>query len=72
MFLTPCGIELNVGQVWREVDPRFTREVVVLEIAPKNGDVRTRNVAHGGRGRWSKLSRFHGKRGGYAFVKESA
>jgi hypothetical protein len=63
---TPIGIDLEIGQKWREVDPRFERVVVVtawnawIEKVQLNG--RT----------WASLKRFNGKRSGYAPYSASA
>lgn len=59
--------KFKVGQVWREVDDRFVRRVMVLAVDEKNQLVLLRNVKFaGGKGRWARMDRFNGKRGGYA------
>jgi len=72
-----------VGQIWREVDPRFTRFVrvesvgsflrneEVIGIRNVTNDPHVGWVSHGG-ARFSRANskRFNGKRGGYAFVEE--
>lgn len=73
---TPIGLDIEVGQRWREVDPRFNRIVAIVEIDERGeGSVLLRNATKtGGQGSrgyrttWAKLSRFNGKRGGYAPV----
>lgn len=58
--------EIKIGQLWEEVDPRFSRKVVVLDIVsltqPKgvlimNAETQRKN--------WASAGRFNGKRGGY-------
>lgn len=56
---SPLGIELEIGQKWQEVDPRFERVVTVTGF-----DVLNDKVLLNGRTK-AKLSRFNGKRGGY-------
>lgn len=68
--------ELKVGQIWREVDPRFNRHVEVLEI--HDGEIKsvlicavdpiTRERA---RRTWASKGRFNGKRGGYELCAPS-
>jgi hypothetical protein len=59
---TPIGVMLEVGQKWKEMDPRFDRVVTVSNWT-------TGRVQLNGR-TWAKLSRFDGKRGNYAPVKK--
>lgn len=54
----------EAGETWREVDPRFTRHVKVLEVAEDKARVQTLGDSTT-KGRWVKISRFNGKRGGY-------
>jgi hypothetical protein len=68
---------IEVGQIWREVDPRRERFVRVLNVSEGVVKIRTVNPAwkHVS-GRWkeayrsrpsyAEASRFNGKRGGYA------
>jgi hypothetical protein len=60
-----------IGSVWKEVDPRFTRHIKVLEHDPKTGKVRICGYA-GGREfspkTWANPKRFNSKRGGYERV----
>jgi hypothetical protein len=71
---SPSGIEVRIGQVWEEVDPRFLRHVTVREI----GSILVSNEPsieiEGPTGKLTKarLSRFNGKRGGYRLVKDVA
>jgi hypothetical protein len=57
----------TVGQTWEEVDPRITppRRVLIQHISNERVAItsdRTTRVT------WAKLSRFHGKRGGYRYI----
>jgi hypothetical protein len=84
--MAPSGDEVNIGQTWEEVDPRFTRRVTVIAFdhfkswKPQNGingGVGTMLVPHvriegGGRRTWARLDRFTGKRGGYRLVTDKA
>ncbi|MCA8250518.1 hypothetical protein LGN12_25500 [Burkholderia multivorans] len=62
--------ELEIGQIWREVDPRFNRYVEVLEI--HNGEIKSVLICNvdpmtnqRGRKTWASKGRFNGKRSGY-------
>jgi hypothetical protein len=69
---SPTGVEIAVGQKWREVDPRFTRVVEVVGTDHLGflgiGAVQIQTVypEKSARRSWARLSRFNGKRGGYA------
>jgi hypothetical protein len=70
-MITPCGIEIAIGQRWQEVDPRFERIVRVTNTDNVSEKVQIEPYMIGGRGsgaRWAKLSRFNGKRTGYKLV----
>lgn len=62
-------VEIKTGQLWEEVDPRFSRQVVVLEIVsltqPKGVLIMN---AQNQRKNWASASRFNGKRGGYRLL----
>lgn len=67
--------EIKKGQRWKEVDPRFSRVVEVLEV--REGDIKSVLIASVdpftntvGRKNWASKSRFNGKRGNYALVTE--
>ena len=75
----PCGVEIKIGQKWREMDKRFDRTVFVVgfehglrrghvadwvQIAPS---VNLRMFAT-----WARLWRFNGKSGGYKLEKDVA
>lgn len=72
-------VNVEVGQVWREVDPRHPREVLVIEIGQisvwiygeGNRYVPAARLLCGNRRTWAQLSRFNGKRGGYEFVRQA-
>jgi len=59
---TPLGVEIKVGQKWREVDPRFTRIVEVIALDEASQKVQIQWV----RKSWASIRRFNGKLGGYA------
>ena len=64
---TPMGIILKIGDKWREVDPRGpTRVVIVTGFDTCCGETRVRLNGR----TWAKLSRFNGKRSGYAPVEK--
>ncbi len=56
---TPLGIVLEVGQQWKEVDPRFDRYVKVTAWNQMEEKVQLNGRT------WASLRRFNGKRGGY-------
>ena len=67
--------DVKVGQIWREVDPRFNRYVQVIEIA--NQSIRSIKIATIdlatnalGRKNWASRERFNGKRGGYELHRD--
>ena len=69
--------DLAVGQIWREVDPRFERHVRIESIGAGRRSVGIRTVVrHDGRwiegprsrASWCDGERFNGKRGNYEFV----
>lgn len=65
--------EVHVGQLWKEVDPRFERIVEVVEVtdAMMRG-IKIKTVSVNGQPRksqtWVSRERFNGKRGGYELV----
>ena len=63
-ILTPLGIEIEVGQRWEEVDPRFER-VIEITMILHGGYVRLKTVGSSGRETQANINRFNGKRGGY-------
>jgi len=64
-MMTPNGIEIKVGQRWRELDKRYSSRIVeVLHIDEENKKV----VIRRGRTTTASLRRFNGKSGGYELV----
>jgi hypothetical protein len=64
---SPCGIEIKIGQKWREMDTRFWTSQRIVEVVgydPHLKRVQIQNV----RITWASLHRFHGKNGGYKYV----
>ena len=72
--IAPCGVEVKVGQIWQEVDPRHfvDRRVVSIDVigGGTTGYVYTVGVDTGVKTRCN-IKRFHGKRGGYRLVKDA-
>lgn len=67
--VTPCGIELAIGQTWEEVGHRQHRTVLIAEIPTQQEGFDSRiliSCCH--RITKAQLKRFNGKRGGYRFV----
>ncbi len=63
-------INVEIGQKWREVDPRFSRILTVVDfIYDADGDV-SRVVIKNAKGYITRAmpARFNGKRGGYELV----
>lgn len=67
---------IKVGQIWREVDPRFNRYIQVLEAT--DGVVRPIKIATIdlatnalGRKTYASRERFNGKRGGYELYRDA-
>lgn len=63
------------GQIWREVDPRFNRFIMVLDVQPGRRGVLVQTYectnlgqwvpAPRSRKAWCDIERFNGKRNGY-------
>ena len=64
--ITPCGIEMKVGQTWVEVDTRFTRQVTIVGFHEQSQRVTIKFA----KVTTAALRRFHGKRGGYRWVRD--
>lgn len=67
---------VKVGQIWKELDPRFDRYVEVLRVDEKDQRativLASRSGGHAGtRPTKASLKRFNGKRGGYALHKDA-
>lgn len=64
------------NQIWSEVDPRFNRFVMILDIKPGRRGVLAQTCKRNNLGQWvpaprsrkswCDVERFNGKRGGYA------
>jgi hypothetical protein len=76
-MMAPCGIELRIGQVWRqcedwtttaqrERDGRFTRLITVLNW---DEDTESVTIGSGRRKSTAALRRFSGKAGGYEWKR---
>lgn len=71
---------IAVGQIWKEVDGRFERQVLIKRIGAEHALIRS--VFKNRVGQWvvtprsrdveAKLERFNGKRGGYGLVEDVA
>jgi hypothetical protein len=76
---TLSPVKPAVGQIWREVDPRFERFAKVFGTSPNGALVYIQTVYKHETGAWwlsprsrttaVKIERFNGKRGGYEFVE---
>ena len=68
---TPRGIEIKIGQVWEEVDPRhiWQRRVIGFGTLKNAGKVQLRGI-ESGRVSYARPDRFNGNRGGYRLVEE--
>ena len=71
-MISPCGIEIKVGQEWEEIDPRYktpTKKYIVA--VHEHSELVTISNVQNGRTTIAMLKRFNGKRGGYRLVKEA-
>jgi len=77
---SPCGIQIKIGQVWEDVDPRHPRQVSVVGFCEVTsyvwgtGNMRVPAVrikSESGRTTTAQVSRFNGKRSGYRLVAEA-
>ncbi len=64
----------KIGQIWREVDPRMERHILIVDASDEDWFIQT-CTADGERVPRSRVSkareeRFNGKRGGYAYIKD--
>ncbi|MBU0917898.1 MAG: hypothetical protein KKD97_16255 [Gammaproteobacteria bacterium] len=67
---------VKVGQIWKEVDPRFDRYVEVIGVNDQEQKatimLAARSGGHAGsRSTKASLKRFNGKRGGYELHKDA-
>ena len=58
-------MNIEVGQIWREVDPRFDRRVKVVGFCEESGKVK---IEYAGKVTKAKCERFNRKRAGYEQV----
>ena len=58
-------MKVQPGQVWKELDGRFSREVQVVAVTPSHVEIRG---LKSGRLTRAKIERFSGKHGGYRLV----
>lgn len=65
---TPSGIGLRLGQIWKELDGRFSRTIEVIGWDPAKEKVQIK----GARVTWASVKRFSGKHGGYEFIREGS
>ncbi len=66
--------EIRIGQIWREVDPRFERLVEIVEVtANAVRGIKIKTISVDGKPRksstWVSKGRFNGKRGGYELTQ---
>lgn len=65
-------MEIKIGQIWQEVDPRFTRYVLVVDADEENWYVRGCTIdgefTPRSRALRAMEERFNGKRGGYKYI----
>ncbi|AJE23840.1 hypothetical protein [Azotobacter chroococcum] len=58
-------MSIEIGQTWREVDPRFDRRVKVVGFCEETGKVK---IESAGKVTKARRERFNSKRGGYELV----
>lgn len=69
--------DVKVGQIWKEVDPRFERYIEVIYIDDVTQKVEIVSPAGSGgqagrRTTKASIKRFNGKRGGYVLHKDAS
>lgn len=57
--------EIEVRQIWKEVDPRYDRQIEVVGFCEETGKVIIKSNV---RKTKARRERFNGKRGGYELV----
>ncbi len=65
-------IEIKVGQIWADADPRFERKIKVVKVLNEHIWIQGLGTAGNGRElpiRAAKRARFNGKRGGYKLIE---
>lgn len=74
------NVFIVAGQIWKEVDPRFERYVIIQHVGEGRRSIQVRTVTHNGKGwevapksksSWCDAERFNGKRGGYQLWQEA-
>lgn len=58
-------VQVKVGQIWMECDPRVGRKVEILSVGREQVTIQTVGK---NRKTFALLIRFNGKRGGYTYV----
>lgn len=73
MTTTTRAQELKIGQIWREVDPRFNRYIQILSEGFPRVCIATIDIATNALGRKGSAacSRFNGKSGGYELYRDA-
>lgn len=71
-------MNIEKNQIWVEVDPRFSRHVMVLDVKDGRRGIAVRTCEMNASGEWTfpirsrsawcDRERFNRKRGGYAFI----
>ena len=66
----------KVGQIWKEVDPRFTRYIEILYVDEREQKATICLASRSGGNSGSRqtkaaFKRFNGKRGGYELFKDA-
>lgn len=72
--------EIRKGQIWKEVDPRFERRVIITDVVEGRRGIQVQGVvpdfnygwkpAPRSRKAWCDRERFNGKRGGYELFEQ--
>ena len=62
--------KIKIGQIWQEVDNRFTRYVEIISCVSFEGRVRIRSIDTG-RETEASAHRFNGKKSGYRYIRDS-
>ncbi|MGJ4857020.1 hypothetical protein ACN6KF_003004 [Labrys sp. La1] len=62
--------EIKIGQIWREVDPRYPNLPQKVVLGFENGKVVLATAGIFTRKTKAQPERFNGKRGGYQLIKD--
>jgi len=66
---SPSGIEIKPGQIWKENDNRYKREIEIIDKNEETGKVTIKSISPlPERCTIASLKRFNGKHGGYSFT----